>query len=103
MFKSAQTAVDTWAQTHAVPYWHPLSQLARTTEEVGELARLLNHLYGDKPKKPDETKQQLGEEIADVMFSLICLANSQGIDLDSEWDKVLHKCTTRDNQRFQKK
>ena len=98
-----QQAIDDWAQQLEEPYWPPLSILARVTEEVGELARLLNHLYGPKKKKPEEAKQQLGEEIADILFALVCLANQQQINLDKELDKVLAKATTRDKARFKRK
>lgn len=81
-------------------YWHPLSILARVTEEVGEVARLLNHLYGDKPKKKTEAKQELDEEIADVIYALICLANREKIDLDKAMLAVVHKAQTRDKNRF---
>jgi NTP pyrophosphatase (non-canonical NTP hydrolase) len=83
-------------------YWHPLSMLARITEEVGEVARLLNHLYGEKPKKLSEARQELDTEIADVMYGLICLANSENIDLDKAMEKVIHKAKTRDKDRFKK-
>lgn len=98
-----QKNIDDWMQQHEEPYWPPLSIFARIIEEVGEVGRLLNHLYGSKPKKVTEAKQELGEEIADVVFSLICLANSHGIDLDVELDKVLNKAKTRDKDRFKKK
>jgi NTP pyrophosphatase (non-canonical NTP hydrolase) len=81
-------------------YWHPLSILARITEEVGEVARLLNHIYGDKPKKKTEAEQELGEEIADVMYALICLANREKIDLDTAMQKVIQKAESRDKNRF---
>ena len=90
-------------QAYETPYWHPLSQLARLLEESGELARLLNHLYGDKPKKQSEARQELGGEIADVLFTLVCLANSQSINLDEELQKVIQKAQTRDADRFKKK
>jgi len=72
-------------------------------EEVGELGRLLNHIYGSKPKKPGEAKQEMGEEIADIFFALVCLANNQHIDLDKALNKVLLKAKTRDKDRFKKK
>lgn len=84
-------------------YWHPLSILARLTEEVGEVARLLNHLYGEKPKKLTEARQELDEEIADVLYALVCLANREGIDLDKAMATVLNKAKTRDKDRFKKK
>lgn len=101
--KKYQKAVDEWAQTLEEPYWPPLSQFARVVEEVGELGRLLNHLYGSKPKKLGEAKQELGEEIADIFFALICLANSQRINLDDEMKKVIAKSKIRDRDRFKKK
>lgn len=101
--KDYQKAVDDFLQQYDEPYWPPLSILARITEEVGEVARLLNHMYGSKPKKSTEAKQDLGEEIADVMYGLVCLANSQKIDLDTELEKVLNKAKTRDKNRFKLK
>jgi NTP pyrophosphatase (non-canonical NTP hydrolase) len=101
--KQYQKQIDDWAQTLAKPYWHPLSQFARLSEEIGEIGRLLNHLYGDKPKKETEAKQELPEEIADAMFALICMANSHDIDLDKAVDAVIAKSTGRDANRFAKK
>ncbi len=98
-----QKEIDEWLQQHEKPYWEPLSILARITEEVGEVARLLNHLYGDKPKKLTEASQELDQEIADVIYALICLANREGIDLDAAMVKVLNKVKTRDKDRFKKK
>jgi len=103
MFTDAQREVDEWAQGHEKPYWEPLSQLARVTEEVGEVSRLLNHLYGDKPKKHEEAHQELGEELADTIFALICIANRHDIDLDTAFAKVMEKSRTRDAARFAKK
>ena len=101
--KKYQKDIDAWAQTLEEPYWPPLSQFARLAEEVGELGRLLNHIYGSKPKKVEEAQQELGEEIADILFALICIANRHDIDLDDELDKVLNKAKIRDAQRFKKK
>jgi NTP pyrophosphatase (non-canonical NTP hydrolase) len=81
-------------------YWPPLSNLARVTEEVGELARLVNHLYGPKKKKNGEAEQELGIEICDAMFALVCLANSQGIDLDESWTRMMEKYKRRDRGRY---
>lgn len=97
--KKYQDHIDTVSKGQG-GYWHPLSILARITEEVGEVARLLNHLYGDKPKKKTEAKQELDEEIADVMYALICLANREKIDLDKAMRKVILKAETRDKNRF---
>ena len=90
-------------QPFNLPYWSLLSQLARLSEEVGEVARLLNHMYGDKPKKKEEAKQQLGGELADVLFNIICMANAHNIDLDKECEKSLDKLRVRDKDRFNKK
>ena len=98
-----QKAIDDWAQTLEEPYWSPLSQFARVAEEVGELGRLLNHIYGSKPKKAEEAQQELGGELADVMFALMCIANRHNIDMDEEMEKVIQKCYTRDKDRFEKK
>jgi NTP pyrophosphatase (non-canonical NTP hydrolase) len=103
MLKDVQKEVDEVLKPFAKPYWSPLSILARIAEEVGELARLLNHIYGDKPKKPTEAKQELGEEIMDVIFACVCLANREGIDLDAEFKKSLDKMRVRDKDRFAKK
>lgn len=74
--------------------------LARLVEETGELARLLNHLYGPKPKKPDEAEQALGEELADILFAVICLANDQEIDLSDAFKQMMAKYDRRDQERF---
>ncbi len=103
MLKEAQKEIDDWAQTLAEPYWPALSQFAALTEEVGEVARLLNHMYGSKPKKAEEAAQELGGEITDVIFSAMCLANRHGIDLDVEFARKMDKCTGRDKDRFEKK
>lgn len=103
MLKDAQKQIDGWAQQFEQPYWAPLSQFAALTEEVGEVGRLLNHLYGSKPKKGTESEQELGGEIMDVLFAAICLANSHGIDLDAEFVKKMDKCYGRDKDRFAKK
>ena len=101
--KKYQKAVDKFVQNYEEPYWPPLSQFARLAEEVGEVGRLLNHMYGSKPKKPEEAQQELGAEIADCLFTLICLANSHSIDLDVEMEKVITKSQNRDKDRFDKK
>jgi NTP pyrophosphatase (non-canonical NTP hydrolase) len=98
-----QAAVDEWVQTLKVPYWSPLSQLARLTEEVGELARVYNHKYGEKIKKPTESSDDLEGELGDILFDIICMANSEGIDLDLAITKTIQKSQTRDKNRFEKK
>lgn len=98
-----QKQIDDWVQGYEKPYWHPLSQFARIAEEVGEMGRLLNHLYGDKPKKETEALQELPEELADIVFAIICMANSHDIDLDDAMKKVIEKSINRDKDRFVKK
>ena len=98
-----QKHLDSILQEYEKPYWEPLSILARLTEETGEVARILNHKYGDKPKKNDEEHDDLADEIADVIYSAICLANSEGIDLQEPMMKAIEKLTVRDKGRFAKK
>jgi NTP pyrophosphatase (non-canonical NTP hydrolase) len=95
-----QSEVDAWIQAVGGGYWSPHENLARIAEEVGELSRLVNHLYGPKPKKACEPGQELGEELADILFASICLANSQGIDLTDSLDLVLEKVWRRDRERY---
>jgi NTP pyrophosphatase (non-canonical NTP hydrolase) len=92
--------VDAWVGQFAEGYWPPLSNLARLVEEVGELAREMNHRFGHKPKKPDEPEQDLSLELADVLFVLIAIANSQKIDLDEAFGRVLEKYRVRDATRW---
>lgn len=95
-----QQEVDDWVQTYAGGYWEPLAILARLIEEVGETARLLNHEYGPKVKKDGEAAQELGEEIADILYTLVCLANREGVDLQESFDGVMAKLRARDIHRF---
>ncbi len=99
----AQRAVDAWIGQLEDGYWPPLSNLARLVEEVGELARELNHRYGHKPKKADEPAADLALEMADILFVLVALANEQGIDLEAAFDEVLEKYRTRDAERWTKR
>ena len=98
--REAQRRVDAWISQFEEGYWPPLSNLARLTEEVGELAREMNHRFGHKPKKADEPEQDLALELADVLFVLLVIANEQGIDLEQALDKVLEKYRTRDGDRW---
>jgi NTP pyrophosphatase (non-canonical NTP hydrolase) len=97
-----QADVDAWIQAVGGGYWSPHVNVARLAEEVGEVARLVNHLYGPKPKKADEAAQEMGEELADTLFVLICMANSQGIDLETSLQQVLDKVWRRDRTRYQR-
>ena len=98
--REVQQLIDGWMRQRQWGYWEPLSQLARMTEELGELARIVNHLYGQKPKKLDEAQQELGLEMADLLYTLICLANSQGVDLQDALERTLEKYGTRDAERY---
>ncbi len=98
--RQAQQLVDTWIEQHG-GYWSPLAILAQMTEEVGEVARLVNHLHGEKPKKESEVSQELGVELCDVIYAIICLANAEGIDLQQSFEAMLTKFNTRDKNRFQ--
>lgn len=98
--KEFQTDVDAWIKAVGGGYWSPHANLARIAEEVGELARLINHLHGPKPKKETEASQELGEELADIVFAIICLANSQGIDLAASLQQVIEKVWKRDRNRY---
>lgn len=101
--KNFQDDVDKWTGQFQPQYWTPHEILARLMEETWELAREINHLNGPKKKKDNEDKRELEEEIADVIFTLGCLANSQKIDLDASWKQIMEKCYQRDNNRYQKK
>lgn len=96
----AQQAVDAYVGQFKEGYWPPLTNLARLIEEVGELARELNHRYGHKPKKKDEPEQDLGMELADILFVIIAIANEQKIDLDAAFKAVLEKYQVRDRDRW---
>jgi NTP pyrophosphatase (non-canonical NTP hydrolase) len=98
--RQAQRLVDAWMSRQGWDYWQPLAQLARLTEELGELARLINHLFGEKPKKPGEAEQELGLEMADLLYTMICLANSQGVDLQAALERTLEKYRLRDAERY---
>jgi len=101
--KDAQRRVDEWIGQFEEGYWPPLANLARLVEEVGELARLLNHEFGPKTKKSEEGRQELAEELADVLFVIVALANERGIDLEEAFDAVLEKYRQRDSERWTRK
>ncbi len=96
----AQKRVDDWISRFEEGYWPPLVNLARLTEEVGELARELNHRYGAKTKKRGEDEQDLALELADVLFVLLVLANEQGVDLEKALLRTLEKYELRDADRW---
>jgi NTP pyrophosphatase (non-canonical NTP hydrolase) len=99
----AQQRVDAWVSRFEEGYFHPLTNLARLTEEVGELAREINHRFGEKTKKPGEPEGDLAMELADILFVVICIANREGIDLQQAFERMLEKVERRDAERWTKK
>ena len=98
IIKEAQQTVDQWIKTYGVQYFSELTNMAVLTEEVGELARVMARKYGDQSFKPGE-KDNMGEEMADVLWVLLCLANQTGVDLTKELQKSIEKKTLRDKER----
>jgi NTP pyrophosphatase (non-canonical NTP hydrolase) len=98
-----QRRVDGWISQYEEGYFHPHTNLARLAEEVGELAREINHRFGQKTKKPEEPEGDLGMELADILFVLICIANREGIDLDQAFDRMMAKVERRDRDRWTRK
>jgi NTP pyrophosphatase (non-canonical NTP hydrolase) len=94
-----QDRIENWIKSHG-GYWPPLAMLSAIIEEIGELAREINHLEGYKPKKKDEQVVNIGEELADVIYALICIANYYKVDLSAELIKVFKKYSNRDSKRF---
>ncbi|NSL52273.1 nucleotide pyrophosphohydrolase [Bacillus sp. P2(2020)] len=98
-----QKEVDKYISQFKEGYFSPLAMLARMTEELGELAREINHFYGEKPKKADEKEKTIEEELGDLLFVLICFANSLNISLEESFQLVMEKFRTRDKDRWTKK
>jgi NTP pyrophosphatase (non-canonical NTP hydrolase) len=98
--KQLQQEVDAYIGQFKEGYFSPLAMIARLTEELGELAREVNHHYGEKPKKDSETEKSIAEESGDLLFVLICLANSLNIDLEDAHNTVMNKFNTRDKDRW---
>ena len=97
--KNAQLEVDKWIKTHGVRYFNELTNMAQLTEEVGEVARIIARRYGEQSEKESDKNKDLGEELADVMFVVLCLANQTGIDLQEAFDKKLDFKAKRDHDR----
>lgn len=97
--REAQDTVDQWIKTLGVKYFSELTNLAILTEEVGELARLMARQYGDQSFKDSDKGRELGDEMADVLWVLLCLANQTGVDLTAALQKNLDKKTQRDSER----
>jgi len=98
-FKAIQNKIDEFIKNQG-GYWPPLSMLSAVFEEIGELAREINNLEGFKPKKTSEKKHNLGEEMGDILFALICLANYYNIDLNEKINQSIEKYQKRDTNRF---
>ncbi len=94
-----QKKVDDWIKKYGVRYFDELTNMAQLTEEVGEVARIISRVYGEQSIKKDEKINDLGEELADVLFVLICLANQTGIDLEKSFEEKLEKKSKRDKTR----
>ncbi len=99
--ENAQLAVDEWIKDHGVRYFNELTNMAQLTEEVGEVARIIARRYGEQSEKETDKNKDLGEELADVVFVVLCLANQTGIDLQAAFDKKLDIKTKRDHERHQ--
>ncbi len=97
--KNAQLEVDNWIKNHGVRYFNELTNMAQLTEEVGEVARIIARRYGEQSEKESDKNKDLGEELADVMFVVLCLANQTGIDLQKAFDQKLDLKTKRDHDR----
>jgi NTP pyrophosphatase (non-canonical NTP hydrolase) len=101
-FAPLQRDVDAWIQTHTPGYFSPLQMLARLTEELGELSRAVSHRFGEKTPKPGEAAGDVADELSDLLFVAICLANSLHIDLDEAWKGLTRKLHERDSTRWKR-
>ena len=97
--ENAQLQVDKWIKEHGVRYFNELTNMAQLTEEVGEVARIIARRYGEQSEKESDKNKDLGEELADVLFVLLCLANQTGVNLQESFDKKLDIKTKRDHDR----
>jgi len=97
--QQAQQKIDEWIKTHGVRYFNELTNMAILTEEVGEVARIMSRRYGEQSEKESDKNKNLGDELADVMFVLMCIANQTGVDLEKALEENLKKKTNRDSER----
>ncbi len=97
--KNSQLEVDNWIKNHGIRYFNELTNMAQLTEEVGEVARIIARRYGEQSEKESDKNKDLSEELADVVFVVLCLANQTGIDLQAAFDKKLELKTNRDHDR----
>lgn len=95
----SQLEVDNWIKNHGVRYFNELTNMAQLTEEVGEVARIIARRYGEQSEKESDKNKDLGEELADVVFVVLCLANQTGINLQTAFDKKMELKTNRDHDR----
>lgn len=100
-FEAIQAEVDEWIKNVGVRYFNELTNMTQLTEETGEVARIIARRYGEQSEKPADKNKDLGEELADVIFVAVCLANQTGVDLQKAWDKKLKIKTNRDKERHQ--
>ena len=99
--EEAQAKVDDWIKTYGVRYFNELTNMAILTEEVGEVARIISRKYGEQSFKESDKEKDLGDEMADVLWVLLCLANQTGVDLTKAFERNLEKKTARDKTRHQ--
>ncbi|MCQ2291196.1 MAG: nucleotide pyrophosphohydrolase [Muribaculaceae bacterium] len=97
--EEAQKKVDEWIRTYGVRYFSPLTNMAQLTEEVGEVARIISRTYGDQSFKESDRGKDLGDELADVLWVVLCLANQTGVDLTASLERNFEKKTKRDSER----
>ncbi len=98
-WKDIQKETDDWIKTVGVRYFNELTNMALLTEEVGEVARIIARRYGEQSEKESDKNKDLGEELADVLFVIVCLANQTGVDLEKAWRRRMEKKTKRDKER----
>jgi len=97
--QEAQKKIDEWIKTHGVRYFNELTNMAILTEEVGEVARIMSRRYGEQSEKESDKNKKLDDELADVLFVLICIANQTGVNLEKALEENLEKKTLRDGER----
>ena len=97
--KKIQKKVDIWIKEHGVRYFNPLTNMAQLSEEVGEVARIISRRYGEQSEKESDQNKDLAEELSDVLFVVLCLANQTGVDLQKSFDSKMALKTIRDHDR----
>lgn len=101
--EKCQKEVDEWTSQWEPQYWEPHRILGQMQEELGEAARIVNAVYGDRVPKKGENVKDLGDELCDLFFAIVCMANREGINLEEAWRKSMDKKIGRDKERFEKK